>query len=114
MPNFKKAVYASTIDALTITPAGVEQSTISGSIQVCDKKYIYIKIAEGFEELAVLNRNSMQFFDVDFHINQTSCQLQLQALDILIEHRLFEILINNPLYSTIVEEDPLPTQIQLR
>lgn len=114
MPNFKRAVSDSTIDALSIAPAGVEQSTIDGRIQVCDQNYIYIKIAEGFEELSLLNRNSMQFFDINFHMNQTPYQLQLQALDFLVEHQLFEILINNPLHSMTVEEDPMHSQIQLR
>lgn len=93
---------------------GLEQITIDGRIQGCDQNYIYIQITEGFEELSVLATNYMQTFDVNFYINQTPYQLQLQALDFLVKHRLFEILINNPIYSTIVEADSIHTQNELR
>lgn len=106
MVNFGRAVSDSIIDSLSIFAKGVEHGRIDGRITNCDGKYIFIKITNGFEKLSVLATNMMQVFNVDFYINQTPFQLQIQALDLMVEHKLFETLINNPLYrdNEIVQE----------
>lgn len=120
MLNFEKAIKELSIDAIAIEPKivpdGVQYNTIDGRIQSCDEKFIYMEIVNGFDELSILTTNVMQCFDVNLVVNQTPYQLQLQAIQFLVEHKLFNILINNPIYSTIVEEadDALQTRNQLR
>lgn len=109
IPNLGKAINDLTIDALSITSTTIEEGAIDGRILKCDTKHIYIKIIEGFDMLSMANTNSAKF-DIDFRINRTTYQLQLQALDYVSRHQLFEILINNPLYSKTVDENS--SQIQ--
>lgn len=72
--------------------------TMTGRVQKCDQSYIYIKIVDGYEDIFNIHKISDQLFDIYFEINQTTYQLQIQALDYLKEHSLFEVIINNPLY----------------
>lgn len=102
--SFKNALNDSVLDGIIIKPCEMETETINGKIERCDQNYIYIKITKGFEEMVVLHKSPMQFFDVYFHINQTPYQLQLQALDYVKEHGLFEKIINSPLMQTTNEE----------
>lgn len=110
MPNFESV----STNILSIEPIGVEKSNgIDGRIVNCDKKFIYIKIVEGFEYFTILNKGPFQFFNINFHMNQTTYQLQLEALEFIKEHQLFEILIDNVLYSKIID-DSTHTQQTLR
>lgn len=99
MLNLKRSISESTIDALSIVAKGVQHSNIDGRIKNCDGKYVFIRVTNGFKILSTLVTNMMQVFDINFRINQTPYQLQLQALDKMAEHKLFSTLINNPLYN---------------
>lgn len=103
LKNFQKAIHESLLDGLIIKPVGFENSTIHGRIEKCDQNHIYIKIVNGFEDISTTHRNPEQFYDVSFHINQTAYQLQLQALDYLKEHHLFDVIINNPSYQQKID-----------
>lgn len=78
----------------------------AGSIFKIDRQFIYIKISDGFEDLRYLHGN--QTFDIDFHVNRLPYQLQLNALKWIEDHKLFKVLINNPLFNeqTIVSRNP--------
>lgn len=74
-----------------------EKSEIfAGSIIKIDYQFIYIKINDGFDDFRHLYAD--QTFDIDFHMNRLSYQLQLNALKWIKDHKLFKILINNPLF----------------
>lgn len=117
MPNYKKAINESIVGALSIVSQGMIDDGIDGYILNSDLNYIYIKIVKGFEKLSTLCTNVMQNFHINFHINQTPYQLQIQALDFLVKHDLFKMLINNPLYSTLdstMNQESSHTQNELR
>lgn len=113
-PNFQQAIRDGTIVAVNIAPLGGQQSEIEGRIQNFDDNYIYIKVIEGFESLSIQSRNRWQFFDLNFHINQIPYQLQLQALNFVVEHGLFDVFINNSLYWKISEQQSSTTEYPLR
>lgn len=117
MPDFNKAVQDTIIDGFTISQGGTQDPNImmSGRIEGSDDKFVYISIAQGFEVLSGIHKNFGQFFDINFHIDQTSFQLQLQALSFVVDHNLFEKLINNPSYAQEMnDQDDLTHEYQLR
>lgn len=58
-------------------------------------EYIYIAITEGYDELR--NKHTFLYYDINFHINRLPYQLQHNALQWVNHHKLFDVLINNPL-----------------
>lgn len=73
-----------------------EDEMFAGSIVKIDCHFIYIKIDEGLDDFRYFyaDRN----FDINFHVNRLPYQLQLNALRWIDQHKLFPILIQNPLF----------------
>lgn len=69
----------------------------AGTIFKIDYRFIYIKIDECFDDFRYFYADHT--FDINFHVNRLPYQLQLNALKWIKEHKLFEILINNPLFN---------------
>lgn len=84
---------------------GREFGIISAKILTCDDTYIYFKIIEGLED--VIYSDDGQLFEVNFVINRITYQIQYNALKILQNHALFNILVNNPRYAVCEEQDPV-------
>lgn len=68
MPNLNKTINELVIDFLSINLAGVEEenSDIDGHIKGCDKKFVYIKIEQGFEELLMFAESCAEFNVANF------------------------------------------------
>lgn len=77
---------------------------LAGSVFKIDHQFIYIK-TENSDEIQYLYADEK--FDIDFHGNQLPYQLQLNALNWIKEHKLFPILIENPLFNeeSVVSND---------
>lgn len=58
-------------------------------------KIIKLKIDDGLNELMECHTSK---FDIEFHTNRLTFQLQHEALKYVKEHGLFQLLINNPEY----------------
>lgn len=101
MPDFNKAIKDSILDGLTIKPIGPGDVISSGKIIQCDDELIYIKIDDGIEDLMNCCVNLGQQFNVTFFINRTTYQTQHNALMMMQEHKLFPVLIRNPLYDHV-------------
>lgn len=43
-----------------------------GEFEGCDRKFLYIKITDGFEELEFIYKDQGQLFDITFTINRLS------------------------------------------
>lgn len=74
-----------------------EDGLFTGSIFKIDYQFIYIQIEDGYDEFRYFHINHT--FDIDFYGNQLPYQLQLSALKWIQEHKLFPILIENPLFN---------------
>ncbi|KAG4068951.1 hypothetical protein HA402_005099 [Bradysia odoriphaga] len=68
---------------------------IGGSISRRDNEKIYVSLYDGVERF-----NEDTLYDIKFKINRIPFQVQHKALDFIRSHKLFEILIENPKYST--------------
>lgn len=68
----------------------------SGTVFKIDDYFIFIEIDESNEDFRYIYAE--QTFDINFHVNRHSYQLQLNALKYIEEHKLFSILISNPLF----------------
>lgn len=109
MPDFKKAIKNGIVDGFTMNPfhSATDNSSIRGNLSHCDNKFVYVKIVEGIDELSSKLMNNCHFYNLNFHINRLSFQLQHNALAYMKSHELFPILINNPRY--FIESDNHPT-----
>lgn len=97
--NFRKAIDVKLLEAFTIKKSDTPKAPLfSGKLQSCDNNYIYVKIINANQEARFVNNDNM-LFDITFNINRLTYQIQLAALQWVNEHRLFSILIANPLYS---------------
>lgn len=96
--NFYRANSA-LVDGLTITPAkSSEKAIFAGSIEECDDTFFYLKIKNGFDVLQYSYTESA-LFDINFHPNRLSFELQHHALKYIKEHDLFDLLINHSSYN---------------
>lgn len=90
-----------------------ETSLFCGDVGGCDAEYLYLKITKGFDELCYNYKNDTRF-DVYFHINRNSYQLQHNALYYMKEHDLFPVLINNKGYLNEIEVPKLNMEDNFR
>lgn len=72
------------------------EPVITGVVQEIEKKYIYLAINEGYDELAEQLNDIC--YDIRFYSNRLPYQLQHYALEWINEHKLFPLLIDNPTY----------------
>ncbi|XP_031638459.1 putative helicase mov-10-B.1 [Contarinia nasturtii] len=88
-----------TLHEKTKSPVEIAPRCYEGHIKSNNKEKIFIEINETFIEefKSLFTKNS---FDIHFVLNRTPFQLQHLALDILHDHSLFEVLINNAKYDS--------------
>lgn len=97
MRKYLTALKEKSIDHFTIKAIGWELSTIRGIL----KKSIggiCFKVLNGLEQTSCLDLDD-QLFDISFHSNSTTFQLQHNALKWIQTHNLFEKIIQNDIYS---------------
>lgn len=69
------------------------------------RRTVKIKIDEGFVDMFQVHRlNPFMKFDVHFIINQTPFMMQHNAMNWFKNHRLFDLLIDNPFFGMQKEE----------
>lgn len=69
-----------------------------GTIKGKDEEKIYIEMYEQ-SYVSFREKYKNQLFDIFFRFNRLSFRMQHFALDCIREHKLFNILINNPAYN---------------
>lgn len=98
--KLKSAVDESIVDHFTIQSSAGFRPTVmaSGQITRCDKEFIYMKMGED-DSHHLIKMCEPQRFDISFHINRTSFQMQHKALEFVQNHELYATLINNIEYN---------------
>lgn len=71
---------------------GSTSNNFNGKIKRRESEKIYVDIYPGWK------CDTTERYSINFELNRTGFQLQHNALKFVKEHRLFNILINNPLY----------------
>lgn len=67
--------------------------------------YIDVRISGGNDVLQIIKENySNAVFDISFHSNRSTFQLQHNALNWMEKHELFSLIIKNPLYDITAEK----------
>lgn len=115
MADIDAAKNDSLLNGLVVEPIGIESSEVfAGQFCGCSD-FIFIKIIDGFEDLLSCCKKDEQLFNINFHINRITYQLQHNALKWVKKHELFPILINNPRYKIFdVDHTPDPEDFTLR
>lgn len=90
------------MDNFTLQSVGVDKESVyAGEIVGFHGGWMMVKITQGFEDLIYSQREGNQFYTLNFITNRLMYQLVLNALKWFEDHKLHEILINNPLYAEI-------------
>lgn len=77
----------------------------SGQMKGCDKNFIFVEIDENdFDSLLIYSNK--QRFDIQFHMNRVSYQLQHRAIEFMGKHNLHPMLINNTKYDLSLYDEP--------
>lgn len=95
------AVEESLVDCFTLKPSNplISCVPIVGHIKTCNKDFIFVEIAEREHCNYILNHPD-RTFDIFFHVNRVTFQLQHYALDWMVKHQLFQLFVNSPKYET--------------
>lgn len=93
-PDLYKKISA--LDKFTITCDESTHTLIAGNIHNLDQQYVHLKITNGLDDFTNFRDG---LFDIYFHGNRHSFQMQHTALEWVKEHKLFDVLINNQLYN---------------
>lgn len=97
----KAAIDENNLDRFILTPKQTRlNSKVEISGQICfirDNQVVIEIFPDCCERLEHIYR--FDTFDITFQLNSTPYQLQHTALDYIQNHNLFDVLINNPLYS---------------
>lgn len=97
------AVEESVVDSFTLKSEKFPNLSIAGQVKYSNKDFIFIQITNA-KNAAYLQSKINQPYDVHFHMstmNRVVFQQQHCALGWIIEHDLFDVLINNPKYDYI-------------
>lgn len=95
------AVEESLVDSFTLKSNIFPTLSIAGQIKTSNKDFIFIQISETKDAKYLQNKCLIDVYDIHFNIssvNRVAYQQQHFALDWIVEHDLFDILINNPKY----------------
>lgn len=100
MSEISSAIEENLLDAIRLKPITEDETWLEnyfGSIKGKDEEKIYIEI---YEQSYVTFREKYknQPFDIFFRFNRLSFRMQHYALDCIRDHRLFDLLIDNPDY----------------
>lgn len=101
MPNFQQHVNGKLLERFTMKPSGNQEelSLIAGRQVKADREFIYLKVEDG------MLSNCVDYYDISFHMNRLTFQLQHNELRWMKTHELFPTLINNPRYKMRPEID---------
>lgn len=101
LSEMKAAIDENNLDRFILTPKQTRlNSKVEISGQICfirDNRVVIEIFPDCCERLEHIYR--FDTFDITFQLNSTPYQLQHTALDYIQNHNLFDVLINNPLYS---------------
>lgn len=84
------------LDAFTLKPTHLPHISISGQVKSSTRDYIYVEINEP-HHLDLLNNQQLSY-DIIFHVNRQTYQLQHYALECLVKNKLFDSFLKNPKY----------------
>lgn len=93
-------VQESMLDSFTLKPVDSPHLSISGQVKHCTKDYIFVEIADRLH-LDLLN-NQRKKYDIIFHVNRQTYQLQHYALECLVKKKLFDSFLKHPVYDCIL------------
>lgn len=98
--SYLPILFGKVVDAFTLKPT-VAQATpntlIAGTIDGVDDEFVYLRVTEGFDTFLIIFCDRL--FDINFHGNRRTFQMQHNTLKWMKMHHLFEILIKNPLFN---------------
>lgn len=90
------------LDQFTLTPqitAWMRDEEICGELLFIVGRRAFVKFPRK-HQTSVARLYEIDSFLIKFQLNPTTYQLQHTALDYIESHKIFDILINNPLYDT--------------
>lgn len=93
------AVDESAVDCFTLKPSNplISCPIIGGHVKTCNKEYIFVEITES-EHCKYLANHPDRIYDIFFHVNRVTFQLQHYALQWMINHQLFAVFVNSSAY----------------
>lgn len=96
-----EAVEESAVDCFTLKPSNplICCVPLAGHIKTCSKDFIFVEITEREHCNYVLNHPDRSF-DIFFHVNRVTFQLQHYALEWIQEHQLFNLFVNSSQYNS--------------
>lgn len=100
-----EAVEESILDYFTLKEK-YSDMMISGQVKGCNKEFIFMDIADD-KECEYLKRNLHSSYDIYFRGNRLPFQLQHQALEWIVNHRLYKNFVNHPNYELITSVVPV-------
>lgn len=89
-------VQESMLDCFTLKPIDSPHISIAGQVKSCTKDYVFIEITDS-KHLELL-KDQKQKYDIIFHVNRQTYQLQHYALECLVKTKLFDSFLKNPKY----------------
>lgn len=78
-----------------------KHSSIYGQIKGINKEFIFLEINDQHFAEYVRKNCDCRHFDIYFQLNLTTYQLQHNALEWMVNHHLFDSLVDNPHYNSI-------------
>lgn len=89
------------MDCFTLKPSNklISGVPIAGHVKTCNKDYIFVEITERDHCRYIVNHPDRNF-DMFFHVNRVTFQLQHFALEWIKEHELFSVFVNSPTYDS--------------
>lgn len=94
-----EAVEESAVDCFTLKPSNplIGCGLIAGQIKTCNKEFIFVEITER-DHCMYLSKHPDRCYDIFFHVNRVTFQLQHYALEWIANHQLFNIFVNSSDY----------------
>lgn len=114
-----EAINESIVDSFTLEPILTDAEkqfnprkkidiSIFGRIKGINKDFIFLEINDEHYAEYVGNNCGRRHFDIYFQLNLTNFQLQHNALEWMVQHRLFDLLVNSPEYNRTVDTTDYP------
>lgn len=72
---------------------------MAGHVKTCNKDFIFVEITEKDHGYYIKNHPDRNY-DMFFHVNRVTFQLQHFALERMTEHQLFNVFVNSPTFDS--------------
>lgn len=94
-----QAVEESIVDYFTLKPSNplIGGIVIEGRIKTNNKDFIFVEVIEPEHRRYLLN-HPQRNYDIFFHVNRLTFQLQHNALEMIVDHQLYHLFINSSKY----------------